>query len=335
MTLLKKSRASAIALLYGSGALRYLHWGDGKRLIVFNYHRIRPDGAFSTRFNDELFGPTASVFERQVTWLRNNTQVLSEDDLLYLIRSGKAPPGPSSLITFDDGYRDNYTLGYPVLRHLGIRAIFFVTLDFIDQRRVGWWDLIAYAAKNSPRADLEFEGKKYSRAERERLVHSLLRRIKTEPASRTATLPMELADACGTPLPTRGEQDHELMTWEEIREMHSGGMSIGSHTCSHPVLSRIPAEEQWRELADSKAGLEARIGAPVRSLAYPVGEPADFTEETCRLARKAGYEAAFSFATGTNRWPIRDRFRIARVSAPHQMSQFLAKTRLPAIFAIR
>jgi len=131
------------------------------------------------------------------------------------------------------------------------------------------------------------------------------------------------------------QQDAELMTWDEIRELRNGGMSIGSHTNTHTVLATLPGEEQRRELEESKAALEERLGAPVRSIAYPVGTPAHFTAETCRLAQEAGYEAAFSFATGTNSWPRIHRFAIGRVSAPDRIPLFIAKVRMPLMFAAR
>src|SRR3954453_17635843 len=126
MAFLTGSKVRAAELLHAVGLLQYLRWRDGNRLTIFNYHRIRPDGDFSSRFNEGVYGPTASDFRQQVSWLKRHTRVLGEDELLAIMKSGEAPSEPCSLITFDDGYRDNYTLAYPILRDLGARAMFFI-----------------------------------------------------------------------------------------------------------------------------------------------------------------------------------------------------------------
>ena len=95
-------------VLRRSGCLRLLRHAGSGRLVVFNYHRIRPDGpALPSPFDEGVFGPTISVFARQVAWLQRHTRILSEEGLIQAIRSRRVPHGLSTMITFDDGYRDN------------------------------------------------------------------------------------------------------------------------------------------------------------------------------------------------------------------------------------
>jgi peptidoglycan/xylan/chitin deacetylase (PgdA/CDA1 family) len=87
------------------------------------------------------------------------------------------------------------------------------------------------------------------------------------------------------------EHEHELhsLTWEELRGLDAAGWEIGSHTCSHPHLQQLPDTELARELEESKARIEAELGKPCTSLAYPYG---DWDERVRAAAEAAGYRAA-------------------------------------------
>src|SRR3989339_195349 len=106
------------------------------KLIILNYHRIRPnDPHFSTAFDDGVYGVDANEFARQIKWLKNNTRMMSEQDLLNQNNDGVfiAPDtsAPCVVITFDDGYLDNYTLAYPILKYYEVPAILFVSTQMV------------------------------------------------------------------------------------------------------------------------------------------------------------------------------------------------------------
>jgi peptidoglycan/xylan/chitin deacetylase (PgdA/CDA1 family) len=96
--------------------------------------------------------------------------------------------------------------------------------------------------------------------------------------------------------------------------MVSGGMAIGSHTVMHQVLSQMSPDRQFEELSHSRTLFEEKAGIQVDSLAYPVGRPGCFSEQTQKLAREAGYRAAFSFYGGTNLSGGTAPFDVRRIS---------------------
>jgi peptidoglycan/xylan/chitin deacetylase (PgdA/CDA1 family) len=100
---------------------------------------------------------------------------------------------------------------------------------------------------------------------------------------------------------------HSLyLTWEQIGTLQQGGISLGSHTCTHSRLPGLSREEIQRELADSKECLEVRLGQEIRWLAYPY---ADSTSEIRKMAEEAGYEAAFGGSRGrSSRFNMRRYF---------------------------
>jgi peptidoglycan/xylan/chitin deacetylase (PgdA/CDA1 family) len=95
-----------------------------------------------------------------------------------------------------------------------------------------------------------------------------------------------------------------MLTWDEIGEMHALGMTIGSHTMTHPNLPSAGSAAARRELIESKAFLEARIDSPVTMFSYPNGGAERYlTPEIKVLVREAGYEAA---TTSRNAFAGRD-----------------------------
>src|SRR4051812_40874806 len=111
MNPLKAPKAAMAGVLYRSGLLSIGGVGVNGKLIVFNYHRITPDEpSFSTPLDEGVFGPGPSVFEQQVCWLKRKMRLLSERELIEIMDTGDYPSEPCALITFDDGYLDNYTL---------------------------------------------------------------------------------------------------------------------------------------------------------------------------------------------------------------------------------
>lgn len=88
-----------------------------------------------------------------------------------------------------------------------------------------------------------------------------------------------------------GEQGQQVMKWSDLRSLEPELVVIGSHTMSHPHLTRLSDEELERELARSRLTLEARLGRPVRLVSFPHG---DYDARVLQAARHAGYTRAFS-----------------------------------------
>ena len=286
------------------------------KLIILNYHRIRTDDpGFSTLFDDGVFTITASQFALQVKWLKQHTRLFSEKELITTFNSKKKPSIPSVLITFDDGYRDNFTLAYPILKENNVPATFFIATKLIETRRVGWWDMIAYIVKKSPRTSVEYGMQRFSLTNgRRKAIDFFHQKMKVEKYEKTRHLIEDLTEIFEVEPPPADIQDQELLTWDQIRTMSEDIVSIGSHTHSHHVLSTLAPMAQKEEMVLSKLILEQIIGQEIVSIAYPVGGYEHFTVESQVLARESGYRLGFSADTGVNTWKIKDLLAVNRVS---------------------
>lgn len=322
-------------ILYYSGIHNIARLNNNSRLIIFNYHRIKPnDNNFANPFDDDVFGTTVSQFEEQIKWLKQNAKILSEKELIDVLDTKRVPSGLSALITFDDGYIDNYILAYLVLKRLKVPAIFFIPTNLINTRQVGWWDIIAYLIKNTKKPYIIFEDKKFLLQDgREKAISFFNNKMKLEKAEKTANLLKNLAEACETDMPDFDKQDSQLMTWEQIREVSNNNISIGSHAHTHRVLSTLDAICQKEEMILSKAILEQQTGQNIKSIAYPVGNYQHYTQESCKIAEQVGYKLGFSYNTGINSLKTIHPFNIRRISAPEDVTMLAVQTVLSRVFA--
>lgn len=335
-----KGKAVILArLLENTGLNRLKREISHQYLIVFNYHRITPDvHGFASDFDDNIFGPTVSDFKHQMAFLRENAHIISIDDLKDILINGHKPSRPSVLITFDDGYKDNYDLALPVLREYGMPALFFIPTRNLMERRLGWWDEMSYIIKRASSGIISL-GEPINREvvigeDRHKVKLELMGIMKTTPFLYFDKLIDTMAAATGVSRPPLKEQDDELMTLGELREMINLGMKIGSHTHSHNILANIDKDSQYFELTHSKEILEKQLGVSISAISYPVGLRESFNHETKRLAAQAGYEFGFSFYAGFNKLHSLDFYDIRRVSPATNNLEFLsALISFPGIFS--
>jgi peptidoglycan/xylan/chitin deacetylase (PgdA/CDA1 family) len=282
-------------------------------LTILNYHRI--GNALDTPYDSGTFSATALEFDWQIDYLKRRYRVLTLQEALALTAGAKLTE-PAVLITFDDGYIDNYQVAFPVLRRHGAQAVFFLPTAFIGAERIPWWDVIAYVVKRSKttRISLSYPENKIFDLERdgERRTIMLILRLYKQPAMQDHDRFLEdLERACESSRP-RADAQRCFLNWDEAREMTRHGMAFGSHTHSHELLSKLSAERQQDELARSREIIERELRVNIDTLAYPVGARHTFTPTTVEMARKTGYRAAFSFYGGFNKPGTIQPFDICR-----------------------
>jgi tetratricopeptide (TPR) repeat protein len=310
------------------------------KLIILNYHRIRPnDFLFSTAFDDGVYTLNQDELARQIKWLKSNTWIMSEKDLLDHNKDGifRAPKtsAPCVMITFDDGYLDNFTLAYPILKYFEVPAILFVATQMIHARQVAWWDVITYLIKRCAKPFISIDGRQFPMGDQKKEAIAFFQLLmKQEKYEHTKYLLTELSEVCEVALPDREIQDKELLTWKEIREMAQHHIAIGSHTHTHRVLSTLSPTDQKEEMLLSKLLIEENIGQPVLSISYPVGEPHYITAETPAIASDSGYLLGFTTNTGFNQWKSIQPYAVKRTARLlEKVSTVSLLTVLPGLFS--
>lgn len=296
-------RALLCSFLRRSGLLRLLSAGRSPRIVVLNYHRIAAsaDELDATLFDAETYSCTVAQLEDHIRIARQYADIVSLEELGHLIASSRRPQGHAVAITFDDGYIDNYTLAFPVLKRLAAPATFFIPTRPIEERTVGWWDQISFILKTTRRTRIRIDYPEafeanlaaLGRDQAARQVFGLIKRTEHIDYER---LIEHVADAADTPPPSAAEASSQLMSWQQISQMASSGMTIGAHGHTHYIFAHMTAEEQRVDLETCKELLVNRIGSTPTFLSYPVGNRMHYTEDTKRISRDLGFELAFNFA---------------------------------------
>jgi peptidoglycan/xylan/chitin deacetylase (PgdA/CDA1 family)/CelD/BcsL family acetyltransferase involved in cellulose biosynthesis len=275
---------------------------------IIYYHRI----------NDERdpFFPAMSPakFEEEVGFIARHYRIVNMSEALRRLSEG-GPAEPVVVVTFDDGYADNYHFAYPILERYGIPATVFLTTGSIDSRVPLWFEKLALAVKTSPSesVDLEFNTpRRLSLAtEKARLIandqiYAYLRYLSD--SERQDRLDEILRSLRGS---DERERMGRMLTWDEIRALHRRGIKFGGHTVTHPFVSRLSPEQARWEAAECKRRIESELQSGVEHFAYPSGREMDFSPWNKEVIQAAGYRAALSTLWGMN-YPDTDRMELRR-----------------------
>jgi peptidoglycan/xylan/chitin deacetylase (PgdA/CDA1 family) len=281
---------------------------SGRRghLSILIFHRVLPEP-------DALFPETlsAATFEARMRWVKEWFNVLPLEEAIELLFAGRIP-SRALAITFDDGYADNEELAAVILQRLGLTATVFVATSFLDGGCM-WNDQIIEAIRSCRETSLDVRAlglASYdlrSTQARRAAIDAMLSGIKhLEPQERLRVTEAIVHAAGNRPSPQL------MMRSQQVRKLRSLGMSVGAHTVTHPILTRLDLAAARAEIGRGKGDLEAIVGAPVRLFAYPNGVPnRDYASEHATLVRECGFSAAVSTAWGAATIHS-DRFQLPR-----------------------
>ena len=241
-------------ITYYSGALKlYKIFFPRKQPVILTYHRVDED-----------------AFSKQMNYLKKNYNVIPLDDYVKGLVEGRTFKKNTVVITFDDGYLNNYAHAYPILKKLGLKATVFITYDFVNKNSFAWWDRLEHSG--------------------EKIDLNLLK------SSSPAEIEAETIELTGLSPDSRKPKKYEFMNWEQIKEMNDV-FEIGSHTMTHPILTNVSLKEAEKEITQSKTKIEKKIGREVKSFSYPNG---NYNDELVKIVKKAGYKCAVVYNKGVN-----------------------------------
>jgi peptidoglycan/xylan/chitin deacetylase (PgdA/CDA1 family) len=323
----KKAHAARLARLLGLLALLERR---PKRagILVLNHHRVTDPR--SCPYDHGVIDSTPEQFEWQIRWLQRHFRVLTLEEVEEAATGGRPIRDAGALITFDDGYIDNYQVAFPILKSLGVPGTFFLATSYVGSSCAPWWDAIAYRVRRSPRNRIRLEYPRVMEFElvgdREAAIASLLRLYKSPEVTDPPQFLAALSDACGCAGP-EDSKDPLFLNWEQAAEMVRCGMSIGSHTHTHELLAKLAPEAQYEELRHSRDLLQKRLGITVGSLAFPVGSPSSFSAATREALQQAGYRVAFSYYGGVNFAETLDPYNLLRIGVERSTPRDLFRLR--------
>ncbi|MBI4341878.1 MAG: polysaccharide deacetylase family protein [Candidatus Omnitrophica bacterium] len=281
---------------------------------MMTYHRIL--AGLDPYYADGL--PLATL-KTQLKFFKRFCRVLSLDEIVSRLEAGKPLPRRCVTLTFDDGFRDTYTLALPLLRRYRLPATVYVTIQALE-RGILSSDIVRYAmrqtrahrvtVRHTPTQPLEYDLS--SEAARLRTLSDLQLRLTTIPNDERLTIVAAITRQLLGCLPEEVRVPDLMLTWEQVREMAAHQVTIGAHTLSHAVLTRLPLQQATEEIVQSKRILESRLQRPVEHFAYPHGAPWCVSPAVRDEVERAGFRSACTTLPGLNT-PQTDRWLLRRV----------------------
>jgi peptidoglycan/xylan/chitin deacetylase (PgdA/CDA1 family) len=291
-----RTKEALLGLARMSGTFAVFRAMNRRRILVLTYHRFT-DAPCPGR-------TSAANLAAQLDYLASHYTVLPLSTVESRLREGRPLPPATAAITVDDGYSDFYEIAWPVLRRRNMPATVFVVTDFVDRRRWIWTDQIPFLISRTGAerialsvAGLSVTAAVHGESSRRELASSLNRILKDQPDEAKDRLVDQIAAQCRVALPGQPPADRSSCTWEQLREMESSGVEIGSHTVTHPILTRVTADRLRDELEQSRRRLEDMLGRRVTSFCYPNGA---YNRVVRDAVARAGYRLAVTSDNGLN-----------------------------------
>jgi len=296
-------------------ALRLVRNYAEPKAVVLMYHRV---AELESDAWDLAVAP--ENFEQHLRILKQTGNVISANELVE--RLGKHTLKRRSLvITFDDGYRDNYLAAKPLLERYELPATFFVATENIGQEKEFWWDelesifllserlpALFSLIINGHRVEVDLSNKQQLSKDlrpqhwrwkaveeappnlRAALFYQVWQLLKALPYVEQQLVIQQIREWAGLPSPVRA--DYRTMSADQLRELSRNPIfTLGAHTVTHPALTAHPTAFQTEELSASKQVLCQTTSTDVNLVSYPYGE---YNDETTAIASDLGFQAAFT-----------------------------------------
>ncbi len=287
------------ALATGSGLTRLARRRRRRRgdfrVLILEYHGI-------TAGAEREGAVSADRFRRHLRYLKRHYRLRTAAAAAAALAAPEPLTEDIAVVTFDDGYLDNYEVAWPVLRDAGAPATLYLTSGFLDGGEL-WFDVARRAlaavpggAASVPPPLAEHLRRGLGAWPPEEPVEPLMRRLKYSPPALRRETVAALA-AAGGDLPPAARP----MSWEQARQLCAAGVELGGHTVSHPILSMLEPAEQEEEIRRSRQRIAEEIGREPTTFAYPNGSAKDYSDHTVEILTRLGFAAACTTRRGSNR----------------------------------
>jgi len=283
--------------------------------VALLYHRVT-----DLEQDPQQLSVSPNNFFEQLTVIREKYNPLQIDEFTDLLMRRKQFPKKTIILTFDDGYADNFNEALPILESHSLQALFYIATEQLDSNKEFWWDEIEriLLAKRFPGEKISL---KYAERDLLMMTATLEQRVNAyqllHPILKYATpgerdeLISQLREQAGSS--ANGRVTHRVMTKGEIKKLaNSTSAVIGAHTHRHPALSALSSQEQEEEINKSKNILKEIIGKKIDHFSYPFGSKKDYNQQSVKICEESGFKmVAANYYGQVHRWT--DRFQFPRI----------------------
>lgn len=272
--------------------------------------------------DDPYMVVSTKKFEEQIKYLSKSYNIISMQEMAAYIKKKIPFPPNSVVISFDDGLKNNFINAFPILRKYNAKATIFIITGYIDTFKINWSNKFYYFMNKIGLGELveEFERKfsVYSNLiDKDSSYKEIMENInyifkyKVDSSARENFM-NNLYHKFDMKI-NKEEIKKLFLSWEEVKKMADAGISFGSHTSTHPVLSVLDYKEAEEEIAVSKKDIEAKLNKNIDLFAYPYGNDCSFNVDTKKILARYNFICAVSTIEGFNNLNS-DLYELKRIS---------------------
>ena len=315
----EKIKKSIAWLLCKMGVDALWRYFNQDQLLIVTYHGLyskfnRKSLPLFTHLHVDLFREHLKLYKKYY-------HVVSLAELENCVREGSPWPEKSLLITFDDGFKNNYEVAFPVLKEFELPAAVFLTVDYIGSDQLLWFDELFVLLKQCLESEISRDliadcigWRPDSRNVEEqypKCANRFKRKSVIERKGRMARLKKLLHEDESSEL----LEHFRMLSWEQVLEMKSSGLvQFGVHTATHRIVSNLSGEEWEKEIVIPKGKMEGILKCSIDTFCYPNGIiGVDFLSEHEAYLEENGYVCAFCTNENLNMSET-NLYRLGRVS---------------------
>jgi peptidoglycan/xylan/chitin deacetylase (PgdA/CDA1 family) len=304
------------------------------KVAILAYHRVVTPDDLNRMYIEPGMYVFREAFETQVRWLLERFEVLSFSQLLARFKDNEWDDRKGYVVlTFDDGWLDNYRNAFPILRKYQVPATIFLPTDYVGSNMWFWPERLAFilnslsrqqvtpAQRESVRimiASLPGMERAIATGQGGHTIFSIgviIEAFKLLPPSEIECLIRKLSELLEVCIP----DERLTVNWTEVTEMAMNGISFGAHSCAHHLLTRLDERTLQSEVRDCGHVLEGLQAGYVPVFCYPNG---DNNPTIQRLVEKSSYAAAVGTRPGIEGRIPQNPYELRRIG----MHQDVTKT---------
>lgn len=279
--------------------------------IILVFHKVCPNKNKKRISGNLRREATPEYLEKAIDFFKlNGYQAISLDTLHSNLQNGKIRNKFVSF-TFDDGYIDNFTYAYPIFKKHNIPFAIYITTEFPDGKTILWPDLLEELLLNNNRLEIKIRGKVLefnckTAEEKENTFIALRTIIMSAKNTEYIQYLKEIFEPYGIDIFKNSKGG--VLSWEQIKLLSLDPLvTIGAHTITHPVLSKLTYNGAKYEILESKNKIESCIKQKVAHFAYPYGTRNEINCREIDIAKKSGFNTATTAIPG-NIFPAHNRY---------------------------
>jgi len=281
-------KAALSYALYYTGILQvFQRLALRHRAVVLMYHRVLTAEERARTASHPALVVDRDTFAKQMALLKRRFTVLSLVEFTERMERRIPFPDSSCLITFDDGWRDNYSNAFPILKTHGLPALVFIPVNYIGTRRLFWQEALTHLLRQVVRDGRAEVGRRSrfrdalrpfgldplldlpTQEDPRPAIIQAVGSQKALPVTEIERLIRLLCKVLNVKLEDYADVDG-FVTWQQVAEMAHQGIAFGGHGAEHRLLTQVSREEARQEIGNARRVLNSRPGAKSRPSATPM-----------------------------------------------------------------